>query len=132
MRRTKEFYTEKYNKAIKLYKKGMSIKDIASYLELSYSCVYGWIKNIKTPKVSKVEEFLKFLKNNGPSPISEIKKLFPKHSDIFLLAKQRGFEIKRAKLPRKFKDLSIWYYLPSQEEELKKRVRESLEKYFYR
>ena len=129
MKRTKEFYAERYEKVLELYRRGASIRDIASRLKLSYSCVYGWVKHAKTPRASVAEAFTEFLRRHGPAPAAEIKKFFPKHSDVFLLAKQRGFEIKRAKLPRKFKELSTWYYLPSQEAELKRRVRESLEKY---
>ncbi len=125
MRKTKEFYIEKYEKAIELWKKGLSIKNIASRLDVSYSAVYAWIKGRK-PVDSKIIKFIKFLKANGPTPLAEIKKKFPKHSEIYTTAVHRGFKILRYKLPRKFGDYSIWYLLPQQEANLKEEVEKFL------
>jgi len=122
LRKTKEFYSQIYQKAMRLFEMGRSIKEVAELLGISYSCAYAWYKCMRKPKPSKVEEFLTYIRDKGPVPIGELRQVFPKHSELFHLAKQRGFEIKRAKLSRKVKGAFLWYYLPGQEEELKRKV----------
>lgn len=128
LRKGKNFYVENYKKAIELYNKGYNIKDIASILGISYSACYAWIFKKRTPKKDIATKFYEFLKSNGPSPIIEINKEFAKHSDIYLVAKERGFKINRYKLPRILKGYSIWYYLEGQEEELLNRVKDIINK----
>lgn len=124
MRQGKELYTKKYDEAMGLFKKGMHPREIAEKLGISFSAVYSWTRKGKKPSSGIYEEFRNFLEENGPQPVLEIKKKFPKHSETYLTAKDRGIQIKRMKLSRLMADYSIWYYLPGQEEELKKRVDE--------
>ena len=128
LRKTKEFYSRLYERAVELYKEGKSVKEIAELLNLSYSCVYAWVKLGRKPRKSKVEEFIAYVKTSGPLPVCEVVKKFPKHSELYLLAKQRGFAIERAKLPRKFKGYHLWYYLPEQAEELKEKIENFLKR----
>lgn len=128
LRKGKNFYVENYKKAIELYEKGYSIKDISCKLGISYSACYSWISKKNVPKKDIVTKFYEFLKTRGPSPIIDIKKEFSKHSEIYLAAIDRGFKINRYKLPRIFKDYSIWYYLEGQEEELINRVKDIINK----
>ncbi|MEM5812885.1 MAG: helix-turn-helix domain-containing protein [Candidatus Aenigmatarchaeota archaeon] len=128
IRKGKNFYVENYKKAIELYSKGYSIKDIASILGISYSACYAWIFKKRIPKKDIATKFYEFLKVHGPSPIIEIKKEFSKHSDVYLEAKERGFKIMRYRLPRILKGYSIWYYLEGQEKELINRVKDIINK----
>lgn len=128
MRKTKEYYLERYEEVMKLWQQGIPIKEIASRLGLSYSAVYAWIKGRK-PKESKIIEFIEFLRKNGPTPLADMRKKFPKHSEIYFTALHRGYKILRYTLPRKFGDYSIWYLLPEQEEALKKEIEKFLRYY---
>jgi predicted transcriptional regulator len=123
IRKGKNSYIEKYEKAKELAEKNYSIKEIANILGISYSAAYQWIKKKKEPKKDKITLFYDFLSKNGPSPLAIIKKDFPKHSEIYNSAISRGFKIKRYKLPRIFKEYSIWYYLEGQENSLKERIK---------
>jgi len=122
LRRTKDFYSQVYREAVRLFEMGKSIREVAEELGISYSCAYAWYRGKRKPRRSRVEEFISYLKNKGPLPIGELKRVFPKHSELFYLANQRGFSVKRAKLPRKVRGAYLWYYLPGQEEKLKERV----------
>ena len=128
LRKGKNFYTENYNKALELWKKGYSIKDISKELGISYSTIYFWVSKRRVPKKDKVTEFYEFLKLHGPSSAIEIKNHFGKHSELYLTAKERGIEINRYKLPKILKGYSIWYYLDGQEEELINRVKDIINK----
>lgn len=128
LRKGKHFYVETYKKALELYHNGYSIKEISNILGISYSTCHAWISKKRTPKKDIVTKFYEFLKLHGPSPIMEIKKEFSKHSDIYLLAIERGFKINRYKLPRIFKEYSIWYYLEGQEKELLNRINDIINK----
>ncbi len=128
-RRGREFYSKNYDEAIDLYNMGLSIKEIAEKLKISYSCVYHWTKGLRKPEKGNLLEFEKFLKENGPTPVIDIKEEFPKHNELFLTASRRGMPIKRYVLSRKFGEFSTFYFISSQEEELKKRGKELLDKY---
>lgn len=128
MRQGKELYTKKYQEAMELFEKGMHPKEIAEKLGISFSAVYSWTKKGNKPSSGIYEEFHNFLKVNGPKPLLEIKKRFPKHSELFLGARDRGFKIHRKKLSRIMGEYSIWYYLEGQEEEAEKRISEILKR----
>ena len=121
MRRGKEFYTKSYPTAMELHKKGLSAKEIAAKLNISYSAVYHWVTKRRKPRDDNLTAFAKFLEANGPTPAAELKD-FPKHSELFLTARQRGLKIRRYKLPRKFGEYSLWYFLDGQESRLKSRI----------
>ncbi len=132
MRRGKEFYTEKIEKAKRLYSEGREIKDIAKELNVSYSAVYHWVKGLRTPKKSRLEEFRDFLKENGPTPVARIEKEFPKHNELYNISSTRGIEIRRIVIEKNFrggKNYGTWYFLPGQEKELLKRIEKLLENY---
>jgi len=128
-RRGREFYSRNYNEAIELYKKGLSINEIAEKLKISYSCVYHWITGLRKPETGNLLGFEKFLKEHGPTPAIDIKERFPKHNELFLIASRRGIPVKRYILSRKFGEFSTFYFMIGQEEELKKRIKELLDKY---
>ncbi|GEM_PF-1213945 len=128
IRKGKSSYIEKYEEAKKLAEKNYSIKEIANILGVSYSAVYQWIKKSKEPKKDKITLFYEFLSKNGPSPLAIIRNNFPKHSELYNSAISRGFKIKRYKLPRIFKEYSIWYYLEGQENSLKERIKIIIDK----
>lgn len=127
MRKGKEFYSKHYETAMELHEKGLSINDIAKELGISYSCVYHWVKGLRKPKLGNVMNFIKFLEENGPSAVAELN--FPKHNELFLIARKRGLMIRRKILKRKFGKFATWYYLTGQEDELKNRIDELIEKY---
>ena len=62
------------------------------------------------------------MKNSGPSPAVDVKKNFPKHNELFLIASRRGLPVKRLLMQKKLAEYSIWYYLNGQEDELQKRT----------
>ncbi|MBI5061796.1 MAG: helix-turn-helix domain-containing protein [Candidatus Aenigmarchaeota archaeon] len=129
IRRGKEFYNENYKKVLALHKQGLSAAEIARQLGISYSCVYHWVKGIRKPNTGNVENFIGFLKKHGPSPAIEIKSVFPKHNELFLVAQQRKMPVKRRLLRRKFREYRTWYYLEGQEDAVKSMIKEMLEKY---
>lgn len=128
MRRGREYYGRKYGEAIRLCSEGRSAQEIARELGVSYSAAYHWIKGIRKPSLGNVNAFVQFLHDNGPQPAEEIKDFFPKHNELFLIASRRGLPVKRAVLDRKLRDYSTWYFLEGQEELLRKRTGEMLEK----
>lgn len=126
MRRGKEFYDKNYSKVMELHKQGLSVKEIASRLNISYSAVYHWVRGLRKPTAGNVTEFLQHLKEKGPVPAAEIKKKFPKHNELFLISAKRREPIKRYVLGRKFGEYGTWYFLEGQEELLQKRVKNML------
>ncbi len=130
MRRGKQFYSQHYQKAMELYKAGKSVKDIAQELKISYSCVYHWVHALRSkPAAGALNDFVSFLESNGPVPVIDIKKTFAKHNEFFLRASGRSMPVRRRILQRKLGDYAIWYYLAGQEEILKQRIAEFMEKY---
>ena len=115
MRQGKELYTKKYQEAMEMHKKGMNTKEIAGKLGISFSAVYSWTRKGRTPETGVYEQFFNFLRESGPQPLLEVRKYFPKHSEIFLGARERGFSILRKRISRAMGEYSIWYYLPGQE-----------------
>ncbi len=128
MRRGREFYGKQYQEALKLYKEGKTVPEIAKGLGISYSAAYHWLKGLRKPDVGIVNTFEKFLIENGPQPAEEIKDRFPKHNEIFLIASRRGLPVKRLIISKKLKGYSVWYFIEGQEEQLEKRVSEMLGK----
>ena len=128
-RRGREFYSRNYEQAIELYKNGLTTREIADKLNMSYSCVYHWIKCLRKPETGNLLEFEKFLKKNGPTPVVDIKEKFPKHNELFLTASRRGMPIKRYVLSRKFGEFSTFYFIKGHEKELEKRIKELMDKY---
>ena len=122
MRKGREIYPEKYEQAVKLYKSGMPIKEIAEKLSISYSCAYHWAKGLRKPEEGNVAAFVALLRSSGPLPVVDIKEKFPKHNELFLIASRRGLPIMRRVLYRKLDDYSTWYFLPGQEKELDIRI----------
>ena len=129
MRKGRESYSELYDKAINLSKKGKPIKEIASELKVSYSACYHWIKGLRKPKKGNMNSFLSMVKKNGPIPAIDIKKEFPKHNELFHIASKRGMGIKRYVLPKKIGDYSTWYFVSGQEEKLKRNILKLMDKY---
>lgn len=129
MRRGREFYSGSYARVIELHEKGLSAAEIASKLGISYSCVYHWVRGLRTPSSGRISEFEDFLRKNGPMPVLEIKEKFPKHNELFLTASKRGLLIKRCRLDRRFGEYSTWYFLAGQEERARERIKELLDKY---
>ena len=124
MRRGRETYGKKYEEAMALHKEGKSVNEIASSLGISYSAAYHWIKGLRKPEKGNVNEFVDYLRSEGPLPTIEVEKKFPKHNELFLMANKRGLTVKRHVLKRKFSKYAIWYYLDGQEELLEKRLNE--------
>jgi len=132
MRRGREFYSQNYQKVMELHGQGLSIKEIADKLGISYSAVYHWVKGLRKPEPGNLISFKKFLEKNGPTPVADIVVIFPKHNEIYHVAKSRGIDIQRYVIPKKVMnvgDYRTWYYLKGQENELKKRINELKEKY---
>ncbi len=131
MRRAKEFYTEKVDMARKMYSDGLPIKEIAKKLGISYSAVYQWVRGNR-PRKSRLEEFESFLRDNGPTPVCDAEKKFPKHNELYNMATTRGIRIRRVVLEKNFrggKNYGTWYFLPGQEKELGKRIEAVLRSY---
>lgn len=122
MRKVKEFYIAKYKDAILLYKNGMKISDIAKKLNVSYSAVYHWIKGLRKPEKSKLMKFFQYILNNGPVSAYEIEKFFPKHNELYHIARSRNFDIKRKVFKTSIKELKTWYYTSSQECKLIRKI----------
>lgn len=121
MRKGKNFYPEKYEAAIKLMKEGKTASQISNELGISYSCAYHWIKGLRKPEQGRVEEFMSFIKKQ-PVYAGEIKSLFPKHNDLFLIASKRGLGIRRFKSSINLTDFSTWYYIDGQEKQLEEKI----------
>lgn len=113
---------------MKMYEEGISVKDIAAKLTMSYSAVYHWVKGLRKPDTGNLNDFENHLKK-GPVAAAEIKDKFPKHNELFLTASKRGISIKRVTLGRKYGDYSTWYFLDGQEDILKEKVKELFKKY---
>lgn len=128
MRQGKEVYSKKHEEAMRLFEEGFHPKEIAEKLGISFSAVYSWTVKGKKPRPGIVEEFEKFIQTNGPTPLIEIAKIFPKHSEIFLMAQRRGIPIARKKLTRNMGEYYIWYYLKGQEKELEERMEAVIKK----
>ena len=129
MRRGREFYSDNYDRVMELHNKGLSTNEIASQLGISYSCTYHWVKGLRKPSSGRLNEFEEFIKKNGPVSVMDIKELFPKHNELFLTAGRRGIAIQRRRLSRKFGDYSTWYFMEGQEDKIKERIKELLDKY---
>lgn len=129
MRKGKEYYAKKYEKAKKLHKKGKSIKEIAKTLDVSYSAAYAWIKKDRKPKKGQLVKFIEFLKKNGPQTKPQLKKEFKKYNELYHIAVKRGKPIKRKNLDPRYKKFRTWYYLEGQEKQLKKRIKALKKKY---
>ena len=131
MRKRKDFYFQKYEKAVELHKAGKSFQGIAKELDISYSAVYSWIKGARKPEKDVLNNFVDFLRKNGPMPAILAKELFPSHDDLFHMAMKRGSGLNRHLVAGKhiLKESGVWYYLDGQEDELKKRIIEMLKKY---
>jgi DNA-binding CsgD family transcriptional regulator len=128
IRRGKEFYGSKYEEAMKLFKEGVGIKEIAARLGISYSTAYHWIRGIRKPEQGNVNEFLEYIRIKGPSSALQVMQKFPKHNELFLIASRRGLGMKRTYLGKKYRELATWYYLEGQEELLDARVAETRKK----
>lgn len=130
MRKGKDFYHNQYEKAMEMYNSGKSVKDISDVLGISYSSIYSWIRG-KAPKKGSLNDFVDFLRKNGPSPVIVMKEMFPSHDNLYQNAVQRGFGVNRYKTSQKkpFGQAATWYYLEGQDEELKKRVLDMVKKY---
>jgi hypothetical protein len=127
MRQGREIYSDKYEKALSLYKQGKNVNDIAKELNVSYSAAYHWVKGLRKPEAGNVNDFIAFLRSNGPSSL-EIQEHFPKHNELFLTASRRGLPLKRIVLGRKYKEYSTWYLLDGQEAVAKQRIEQIFSK----
>lgn len=128
MRRGKEYYAKHYKDAVKLYSEGVSIREIASTLDTSYSAVYHWVKGLRKPGAGNVASFVQHLERYGPLPAAGIKEAFPKHNELFLTAVRRGLPVKRHMLKKKYGEYSTWYYIEGQEKDLDARISELMDK----
>jgi len=128
LRKGREFYSQNYEKVMELHSKGMRAKEISEKLNISYSAVYHWIKGLRKPEAGNIVSFIEYFRANGPMPVVEIEKKFPKHNELFLVASRRGAKIKRYVMKRKYGSFSVWYLMEGQEEELNKRLDELFEK----
>ncbi|MBI2172964.1 MAG: helix-turn-helix domain-containing protein [Candidatus Aenigmarchaeota archaeon] len=128
IRKGKEHYSSRYESAMALHGEGMAVGDIARKLGVSYSCAYHWIRGLRKPGEGNPSAFMKFLEENGPAPVLEMKKRFPKHNELFLICSRRGLGVKRARLERKYLEYSTWYCMEGQESLMKKRVEEMISK----
>ena len=122
LRKGREFYGKNYEEAMKLHEQGLSVSEIAKKLNVSYSAAYHWVKGLRKPESGNVNTFAAYLEKSGPMPVAELKNVFPKHNELFLIASRRGLPVKRLMLQKKLSEYSIWYYLAGQEAELEKRT----------
>ncbi len=129
MRQGRQAYSDLYGKALEMSSRGMSVKDVASALGISYSAAYHWIKGLRKPKKGALNEFVEEIRKNGPLSAWDVKGRFPKHSELFLTATRRAMDVKRRTLPRKLGHYSTWYFVPGQEPALRQRVTELLNRY---
>ncbi|MBI3190922.1 helix-turn-helix domain-containing protein [archaeon] len=123
MRKGKEYYARFYDQVIALHKSGLSVREIADKLDISYSAVYHWVTGLRSPEKGNVSEFVSLLEK-GPVPVADIKSTFPKHNELFLIAVKRGIPVKRFMLKKKYGDYSTWYYMAGQEKQLEERTDE--------
>ncbi len=128
IRRGREFYSKHYDEALRLYKEGLSTRQIADKLNISYSAVYHWVKGLRKPESGNVASFMGYLKDSGPVAVTDIKEKFPKHNELFLIAVRRNLAVKRHMLKKKYRDYATWYYLEGQEQELESRIKELMDK----
>lgn len=128
MRQGREIYSDKYEKALELYKQDKSVNEIAKELNVSYSAAYHWVKGLRKPEAGNVNEFVEFLRNNGPVAVFDIQERFPKHNELFLTASRRGLPLKRIVLGRKYKEYSTWYLLDGQETAAKQKIEQLFSK----
>ena len=126
MREGRETYSEKYEEAVRLHKKGVAIPEIAKNLGVSYSAAYHWVRGIRRPDAGNIRSLENFLMQHGPVNAADVKGRFPKHNEIFLTAKRRGLPLFRyvMKNTRMFGEHATWYFLKGQEDELKSRIRQ--------
>lgn len=129
MRRGREFYTDKYEEAVAMHRKGMTVNEIAVSLNISYSAAYHWIKGLRKPESGNLRAFESFLKQHGPAAVIDIKERFPKHNELFLTAARRGIAVKRRILDKRYGEYATWYFLAGQESRLEERLSELAEKY---
>ena len=129
MRGNKEIYSTLYPKVMEAYKNGEGIDSIVKKFNLSYSCVYHWIKGLRKPKNSRLNEFFNEIKNKGPKPVKDIEEFFPKHNELFLTASKRGFPVKRLEINKRFGKYSTWYFIPGQEKKLNSEIKYLFNKY---
>ena len=122
LRRGKDFYTDKYDAVMKLVENGVPLQQIAQQTSLSYSCVYHWAKKLRKPGTERLTVFFDILKEKGPKNVAELKDEFPKHNEIFLTCKRRGFPIKRFVTKTKLGDHGTWYYVDGHEQKLEEAI----------
>lgn len=122
LRKGREFYDRHYSEAMKLHGEGLSVREIADKLGVSYSAAYHWIKGIRRPEQGNVSGFVSFLEKHGPAAVADLKEKFPKHNEVFLIATRRARPVKRYMMKKMYGDYSTWYYLEGQEAELEKRI----------
>jgi hypothetical protein len=121
-RKGKEFYSEKYGPAVRMFQQGIPVSRIASELGMSYSAVYHWVRGLRKPGSGNVAGFLSHLRKNGPCAAADLKEIFAKHNELFLIASRRGLPVKRYMIQKKFGEYSTWYYVEGQEKELEMRI----------
>ncbi len=129
MRRGKEFYTNKYEEAVKMHKSGTPVNDIAKKLCISYSAAYHWVQGLRKPGPGNVRSFESFLAKHGPTSVIDIKERFPKHNELFLTASRRGIPVKRRSVDRRYGEYATWYFLAGQERQLEECTSELAKKY---
>jgi hypothetical protein len=124
MRRGREVYSGKFERAVELGKQGKSVKEIARELGVSYSAAYHWVKGLRKPAAGSINEFIDYLRENGPMPAERVSERFPKHGELFLTAQKRGAGLRRHMMSRQFRGYRAWYYLDGQEGLLQQRLDE--------
>jgi transposase len=129
MRRGRQHYSLLYEKTMALHKSGLGTREISEKLGISYSACYHWIKGLRKPDAGNLKEFEDYVTKNGPVAAADIKERFPKHNEIFLTASRRGMQIKRHRLPRKYGEYAVWYFVKGQEDALKADLEELFIKY---
>jgi len=128
IRRGREFYSKHYDEAIRLYNEGLTIRQTADKLNISYSAVYHWVKGLRKPEAGSVTGFISHLEKHGPSAVIDIKERFPKHNELFLIASKRGLPVKRYMMKKYYGNYATWYYLEGQENMLDERIKELIDK----
>ena len=121
MKRNENFYSEKYEKALKLRESGLTIRQVSEKLGLPYITVYTWFRRGKRKTAS--QRLYEFLKDRGPMPEGVLEKEFPKLLDLFPKAVARGYEIERIETELSGK-LKRWYLVSGDS-----RLEERLESY---